>query len=76
MPDLALCWVICSTNDAVFERQYLVHSSGRIYILDQRLQQSKEKERSTLRDGCKILEVIVMKLFNKFGWRNRNRVEV
>jgi len=38
-------------------------------------QLSTEEERALLKEGCGLLEIMMLDFFNKFGWRNRNRIE-
>jgi hypothetical protein len=39
-------------------------------------QLSKEKERMQMKEGCLLLEVMVLEVFGKFGWRHHNRIKL
>lgn len=76
----ALCWAMwLCINDAIFNRA-TSHSFFQViframYWIRQWSLLCKEEESITLKEGCNLLEALVLEVFNKFAWVNRNRVE-
>jgi len=75
----ALCWAIwLNRNEVVFNRttpnSMQVIFRGTYWRRSWSLL-SKEEERSNLKINCRKLEITVMELFNKFGWKFSNRIQ-
>ena len=75
----AVCWSIwLSRNEIVFNNT-LPNSFIQVifrgtYWTRSWAMLSKEEDRTSLKDICRKLEVTIMEIFNKFGWRSKNRL--
>ncbi|CAL4918480.1 unnamed protein product [Urochloa decumbens] len=76
----AMCWAIwLSRNDIVFKKttpnSFLQVLFRGTYWTRTWAKLSKEEEMNNLKQQCSKLEIAVMEIFNKFGWKNRNRLQ-
>ena len=77
---VALCWAMwLNRNDVVFNNAktntFLQVIFRATYWIRHWSLLSKEEERPIFKNGCQILETVIMEVFAKFGWKFRNRIE-
>ena len=76
----AMCWALWSSrNDVVFNR--LNTNSFVQVILEGRTRSGtdlsylkRKREREASKEGCRLLEVMVMEVFGQMAWRHQRRI--
>jgi hypothetical protein len=73
-----MCWALwLSRNDVVFNR---LNTNSFVQVISEGPTRSDtdlsylKRKREALKEGCRLLEVMVMEVFRQMAWRHQTRI--